>query len=60
MKFRTLATGAAALWLTSGVAFADDEHTGQNLVGKVAFANSCSPAVQAEFLRGVAMLHSFW
>jgi tetratricopeptide (TPR) repeat protein len=29
-------------------------------VGKVAFQNSCSPAVQDKFLRGVAMLHSFW
>src|SRR5699024_9143262 len=29
-------------------------------VGKVDFANSCSPAVQEDFARGVAMLHSFW
>jgi len=29
-------------------------------LGKVDFANSCSPAVQASFQRSVAMLHSFW
>jgi tetratricopeptide (TPR) repeat protein len=29
-------------------------------LGKVAFPNSCSPAVQEKFLRGVAMLHSFY
>src|SRR5215468_1987705 len=29
-------------------------------VGKVEFANSCSPAVQEKLLRGIAMLHSFY
>jgi len=29
-------------------------------LGRVSFANSCSPAVQARFERGVALLHSFW
>ena len=29
-------------------------------IGKVQFANSCSPAVQEKLLRGVAMLHSFY
>jgi tetratricopeptide (TPR) repeat protein len=29
-------------------------------LGKVAFPTSCSPAVQQEFERGVAMLHSYW
>jgi tetratricopeptide (TPR) repeat protein len=33
---------------------------GQTQLGKVDFQNSCSPAVQETFLRGVAMLHSFW
>ncbi len=63
MKMRLLVASAAALLFSSGIALSDDEHgghTGQNLVGKVAFANSCTPAVQADFLRGVAMLHSFW
>src|SRR5499426_1944594 len=29
-------------------------------LGKVEFANSCSPAVQEKLLRGIAMLHSFY
>lgn len=29
-------------------------------LGKVEFSNSCSPAVREKFLRGVAMLHSFY
>jgi len=29
-------------------------------LGTVHFATSCSPTVQAEFNRGVALLHSFW
>jgi tetratricopeptide (TPR) repeat protein len=40
----------------AGVAFAQQ---GDKL-GKVEFANSCSPAVQEKLQRGVAMLHSFY
>ena len=29
-------------------------------LGKVTFPTSCDPKVQAEFDRGVAMLHSYW
>jgi hypothetical protein len=29
-------------------------------LGKVSFANSCQPAVQATLERGVTLLHSFW
>jgi hypothetical protein len=29
-------------------------------LGTVAFANSCAPAAQQSFQRGVALLHSFW
>jgi tetratricopeptide (TPR) repeat protein len=29
-------------------------------LGKLSFPTSCSPNVQAEFERGVAMLHSYW
>ena len=29
-------------------------------LGKVSFANSCLPAAQPVFERGVALLHSFW
>src|SRR5437667_7639987 len=37
---------------------AHDHGTPENL-GKVSFPISCSPAVQAQFDRGVALLHSF-
>jgi tetratricopeptide (TPR) repeat protein len=40
----------------ANVAFAQ---TGDKF-GNVEFPNSCSPAVQEKFLRGVAMLHSFY
>jgi len=32
----------------------------QEKLGKVTFPTSCDPKVQAEFERGVAMLHSYW
>jgi hypothetical protein len=39
----------------------DETHAGHVMaVGTVDFVNSCAPAVQADFARGVAMLHSFW
>ena len=61
MRHLLLATVLAA---TPGLA-ADEhaghgEHAGLAMVGKVAFANSCAPAVQEDFAQGVAMLHSFW
>lgn len=34
--------------------------TAQEKLGKVTFPTSCDPKVQAEFERGVAMLHSYW
>ena len=34
--------------------------SGAEQLGKVSFPTSCDPKVQAEFERGVAMLHSFW
>ena len=33
---------------------------GVEKLGKVNFPTSCDPKVQAEFERGVAMLHSYW
>ena len=36
------------------------ESQSKDQLGKVDFANSYSPAVQASFQRSVAMLHSFW
>ena len=32
----------------------------QEQLGKVTFPTSCDPKVQAQFERGVAMLHSYW
>lgn len=63
MRFRTFIASIAALLFMSGIAISHDEHAdheGHGKVGKVNFANSCAPAVQADFARGVAMLHSFW
>ena len=61
MRF-TLPAAAAALSLVLVVPAAGahevEEGTGQ--LGKVSFANSCSPQVQKELQRAVAMLHSFW
>jgi len=33
---------------------------GPEKLGKVSFSTSCDPKVQAQFERGVALLHSFW
>src|ERR1700681_4206772 len=41
--------------LTNGAIAQQDEK-----LGKVVFPTSCDPKVQAEFNRGVAMLHSYW
>ena len=40
----------------AGVAVAQEEQK----LGKVSFPTSCDPSAQAEFNRGVAMLHSYW
>src|SRR5215472_18081943 len=45
-----------AFTFLSAAAFAHDSDG----LGKVDFKNSCSPAVQEKFERGVAMLHSFY
>src|SRR3954451_5042428 len=53
---RTLFTaGLITAALASGAIGQQDEK-----LGKVAFPTSCDPTVQAEFDRGVAMLHSYW
>ena len=41
-------------------ALAHDEDAGKGQLGKVKFPTSCSPKVQDQVTRGVAMLHSFW
>jgi len=53
---RTLfAAGLITAALASGAIGQQDEK-----LGKVVFPTSCDPNVQAEFDRGVAMLHSYW
>src|SRR5262245_57357900 len=47
----------AALIATSSVGASAQQ---DDKLGKVTFPTSCSPAVQGEFERGVAMLHSYW
>jgi tetratricopeptide (TPR) repeat protein len=49
------AAGLITAALASGASGQQDEK-----LGKVVFPTSCDPNVQAEFDRGVAMLHSYW
>ncbi|MGZ6176515.1 MAG: hypothetical protein ACXWNB_11825 [Candidatus Binataceae bacterium] len=50
-----VAAGLITAMLTGGAIGQQDEK-----LGKVSFPTSCDPQVQAEFERGVAMLHSYW
>ena len=45
-------------FLSAPVGIAQEKATEQ--LGKVTFPTSCDPKVQAQFERGVAMLHSYW
>ena len=49
------AVGLITSTLASGALAQQDER-----LGKLSFPTSCDPKVQAEFERGVAMIHSFW
>ena len=49
------AVGLSTVALAGGAIGQQDEK-----LGKLSFATSCDPKVQAEFERGVAMIHSFW
>ena len=57
---KTLAAACACLMWCPAVALAHDDDEGKGQLGTVAFENSCDAKVQALFIRGVAMLHSFW
>ena len=54
-----LAASLLSFAVTAALAHDEDSPSKEKL-GKVKFANSCSPAVQAKLQRAVAMLHSFW
>jgi len=56
MMSKRLIIAASALAVLSGGAFAQQS----DRLGRVTFPTSCDPKVQAEFERGVAMLHSYW
>jgi tetratricopeptide (TPR) repeat protein len=57
---RLLSTLAVSLFMTCTFAHEEDAKRAVEKVGKVGFANSCSPQTKAKLQRGVAMLHSFW
>jgi tetratricopeptide (TPR) repeat protein len=52
--------GAALALVIGSTTIAHETTEGKGQLGRVDFANSCSPAVQEELQRAVAMLHSFW
>jgi tetratricopeptide (TPR) repeat protein len=56
MKIQTLLLISV---LTLPLSVRAEAPTGE-LLGKVSFSVSCSPAVRAPFSRGVALLHDFW
>jgi hypothetical protein len=69
MRSERIATGALALGITvcalatagAGQQPAQHDHGAEpGRLGTVHFETSCAPAVQKEFDRGVALLHSFW
>jgi hypothetical protein len=50
------------LWLVPPALAQHEQHQGMTVdqIGKVDFRTSCSPAVNDDFNRAVALLHSFW
>ncbi|HEX9627055.1 MAG TPA: hypothetical protein VGA00_08975, partial [Acidiferrobacterales bacterium] len=57
MKTKLISALLASAFLTAGVLAHSD---GIEKLGNVRFPTSCSPAVQPQFERAVALLHSFW
>jgi hypothetical protein len=56
-----LAAILSASALSSAAPAQDHDHAGPaRRLGKVHFSTTCAPAVQDDFDRGVAQLHSFW
>src|SRR3954468_1213153 len=49
----------AASLIAAGIGSAHSQQQGEKL-GALSFPTSCDPKVQAEFERGVAMIHSYW
>jgi tetratricopeptide (TPR) repeat protein len=59
MNTQSRRTLSAAILITAALAGGAAGQQDEKL-GKVIFPTSCDPKVQAEFDRGVAMLHSYW
>ena len=53
-KYLILVAGITAALSCSAFGQQDEK------LGKLSFPTSCDPKVQAEFERGVAMIHSYW
>jgi hypothetical protein len=60
MKQTIIRTAIGSIALATLTAWGQAAGQASDHLGKVNFPNSCSPAVQEKFMRGVAMLHSFW
>ena len=60
MMNKTLVLAAFLGVIASSVPAAAQHDGPHEQLGKVSFPTSCDPKVQAEFERGVAMLHSYW
>src|SRR5947199_4250016 len=56
MKSKLMMYAASLLMMLTGNAIAQQDEK----LGKLSFPTSCDPKVQAEFERGVAMIHSYW
>jgi tetratricopeptide (TPR) repeat protein len=59
MVLKVYLTAVVAVTALANAAAAASASSSEHL-GTVAFPVSCSPAVQADFNRGVALLHDFW
>ena len=60
MKRRCRRTLCAAGLITAALASGAFAQQQEEKLGTVSFPTSCDPKVQAEFERGVAMIHSYW
>ena len=56
MNLKLLISVVGITTALTGSAFTQQEEK----LGKLSFPTSCDPKVQAQFERGVAMLHSYW
>jgi len=61
MRMRPVVLCAALASMLGGASVqAHEDGIDRTRLGAVRFENSCSPAAQADLMRAVAMLHSFW